>query len=109
MMIAGFRRWMALGILMPLSWLGPVPGPAGAGPGSTFQALDSAVASGVSQGVYPGAVVIVGRSTGIIHSQGFGHLAPGARSPVPDPDSTLFDLASLTKVVATTSAAMVLV
>ena len=67
------------------------------------------MASGVSQGVYPGALVIVGRSTGIIHSRGFGHLAPGTGSPVPNPDSTLFDLASLTKVVATTSAAMVLV
>lgn len=108
MMIAGFWRWIALGLLTPLSSLGPVDAPARHAEYS-FQIVDSAVASGVSQGVYPGAVIIVGRSTGIIHSRGFGHLAPGIASPVPNPDSTLFDLASLTKVVATTSAAMLLV
>lgn len=107
MTTAGSWRWIVLGLLMPLSSLGPVD--ASTLPEYSFQAVDSAVASGVSRGVYPGAVVIVGRSTGIIHSQGFGHLAPGNRSPVPDPDSTLFDLASLTKVVATASAAMLLV
>ena len=109
MKLAGFRRWMTLGLLLPLSWLGPLPDSAGGHNGYSFQLLDSAVVSGVTQGVYPGAVVIVGRSTGIVHSRGFGHLAPGNTSPVPNPDSTLFDLASLTKVVATTSAAMVLV
>lgn len=109
MMIAGFKRWIALGLLVPMSWPSPLPDTTGVRPVYAFQVLDSAVASGVSQGVYPGAVVIVGRSTGIIHSRGFGHLAPGTRSPEPNPDSTLFDLASLTKVVATASAAMVLV
>jgi CubicO group peptidase (beta-lactamase class C family) len=108
MMIAGFWRWIALGLLMPLSSLGPTDSPPGR-PEYSFQTVDSAVASGVIQGVYPGAVVIIGRSTGILHSRGFGHLAPGSSSSVPNPDSTLFDLASLTKVVATTSAAMLLV
>lgn len=103
----GVQRWMALGLLMPLTtWPGPAP--RGSTPERAFQILDSAVASGVSRGVYSGAVVVVGRSSGIMHARGFGHLAPG-RSPVPNPDSTLFDLASLTKVVATTSAAMILV
>ncbi len=38
-----------------------------------------------------------------------GHFTWSADSRVPDPDSTLWDLASLTKVVATTPAAMLLV
>ncbi|HWP36509.1 MAG TPA: serine hydrolase domain-containing protein, partial [Gemmatimonadales bacterium] len=60
-------------------------------------------------GVYPGAVVIVGRHDTILLARGYGHLTWSSSSPVPNPDSTLFDLASLTKVVATTPAAMRLV
>ena len=73
-----------------------------------FADLDAAIASGVSRGVYPGAVVIVGRKDSILHARGFGRTSwSGGRTP--SPDSTLYDLASLTKVVATTSAAMLLV
>ena len=78
-------------------------------PSKAFADLDAVIAAGVSRGVYPGAVVIVGRRNTILHARGFGRLSwtGGARSP--SPDSTLYDLASLTKVVATTSAAMLLV
>jgi CubicO group peptidase (beta-lactamase class C family) len=71
--------------------------------------LERAVVSGIARGVYPGAVVIVGTSDSILVSHGFGRLTWTASSPVPSPDSTLYDLASLTKVVATTPAAMLLV
>jgi CubicO group peptidase (beta-lactamase class C family) len=54
-------------------------------------------------------VLIIGRRAGVIHARGFGHLTWSARSPVPSPDSTLWDLASLTKVVGTTAAMMRLV
>ncbi|MEO8202048.1 MAG: serine hydrolase domain-containing protein, partial [Gemmatimonadota bacterium] len=60
------------------------------------------------KGIYPGAVVIVGRSDTILHARGFGRLSWSGRGGTPRPDSTLYDLASLTKVVATTSAALVL-
>lgn len=83
--------------------------PPSATPAGAFDALDSTIAAGVRQGVYPGAVVLVGRSTGVLHARGFGHLSPASRSPRPRPDSTLFDLASLTKVVATGASAMLLV
>ncbi len=67
------------------------------------------VLAGIATGVYPGAVVVIGRSDTVLLARGYGHLTWSASSPVPDPDSTLFDLASLTKVVATTPAAMRLV
>jgi CubicO group peptidase (beta-lactamase class C family) len=67
------------------------------------------VNTGIQHGIYPGAVLIVGRKSGIIHSLGFGHLTWDLRSPRPSPDSTLWDLASLTKIVGTTAAVMRLV
>ena len=71
--------------------------------------LHSAVEMGIDRGVYPGAVLVVGTSEAIIESHGFGNFTWDAGSKVPDSDSTLFDLASLTKVVATTAAVMRLV
>jgi len=71
--------------------------------------IDSVVEQGISDGVFPAAVVVVGTADQIIHARGYGHYAWSAESRVPDPDSSLFDLASLTKVVATTPAAMLLV
>jgi CubicO group peptidase (beta-lactamase class C family) len=71
-------------------------------------ALDRAVRAGVTDGIYPGAVAIVGTSDRILAARGYGHFTWNASSPVPTPDSTLFDLASLSKVVATTSAVMLL-
>lgn len=72
-------------------------------------AIDSIVRSGITRGIYPGAVVVVGTRDRILLARGYGHFSWNAGSAVPSPDSTLFDLASLTKVVATTPAAMVLV
>lgn len=74
-----------------------------------FAAVDSIVLRGIRRGVYPGAVVVIGNRDGVMHARGYGHLTWSSRSARPSPDSTLFDLASLTKVVATTSAAMRLV
>ena len=74
-----------------------------------YAALDSTILAGIDRGVYPGAAVVVGTSTTILHSRGFGHFTWDARSTVPDPSTTLWDLASLTKVVATTAAAAILV
>jgi CubicO group peptidase (beta-lactamase class C family) len=74
-----------------------------------FRAADSIVESGIARGIYPGAVLLIGRGDKVLHRQGFGHLTWDHRSPTPRPDSTLWDLASLTKVVATTAAVMRLV
>ena len=71
-------------------------------------AIDRAVHDGIAAGVFPGAVVVVGTGDRVIHARGYGHFTWKATGPVPDPDGTLFDLASLTKVVATTTAVMLL-
>ncbi|MBK8003287.1 MAG: beta-lactamase family protein [Gemmatimonadetes bacterium] len=70
---------------------------------------DSIAESGIRRGVYPGAVLLVGNSRGILHARGFGHLTWNRRSAAPTPDSTLWDLASLTKVMGTTAAVLRLV
>lgn len=77
--------------------------------GQAFGAADAAVARGVREGVYPGAALVVGTRDRILHARGFGRLTWGRHSPAVDPDSTVWDLASLTKVVATTPALMLLV
>ncbi|MEO8140183.1 MAG: serine hydrolase domain-containing protein [Gemmatimonadota bacterium] len=74
-----------------------------------FHVADSIVASGIRLGIYPGAVLIVGRKDTVLHQAGFGHFTWRTNSPAPTPDSTLWDLASLTKVVGTTGAIMRLV
>ena len=74
--------------------------------GQDLRAADSIVETGIRAGIYPGAVLVIGRRAGVIHARGFGHLTWSTRSPVPSPDSTLWDLASLTKVVGTTAAVM---
>jgi CubicO group peptidase (beta-lactamase class C family) len=57
---------------------------------------------------FPGAIAVVGRRSGIIAQYAVGHLdwAPG--SPAPD-EHTMWDMASLTKVVGLTSGLMQLV
>jgi CubicO group peptidase (beta-lactamase class C family) len=69
--------------------------------------LDSIAAVAISEGAAPGLAIAVGRYGRLVHLKGYGAIdyAPGA--PSVDP-TTLYDLASLTKVVATTTAAMIL-
>lgn len=63
------------------------------------------VERGVEQGAYPGAVAAVGRRDGLVAIRAFGSAALEP-DPVPMAPETLFDLASLTKVVATTPAVL---
>jgi len=78
---------------------------------ATFDAatFDPIIESGIRAGAYPGAALIVGRADTILFRRGYGRFTWSSRSATVDPDSTLFDLASLTKVVATTTALMLLV
>lgn len=64
--------------------------------------IDSAVTEVIRKGAFPGAVVVIGTGSEILYSRGFGHFTWDPTSNVPSPDRTVFDLASLTKVVATT-------
>jgi uncharacterized protein YbbC (DUF1343 family)/CubicO group peptidase (beta-lactamase class C family) len=67
--------------------------------------LDAAIDQAVRDGLIPGAVLIVGHDGKILHRKAYG-----SRALVPQREpmtiDTIFDLASLTKVIATTSAAM---
>ncbi len=71
-------------------------------------AIDRIVQRGVTAGGYPGAAVVVGRKGYAAVSRGFGTLDWRPGSLAVKPDETVYDLASLTKVVATTTAIMVL-
>ena len=86
----------------------PLVRPAAAPPPG-FAAVDAAVLAGIRKRVYPGAVVVIGRRDKVLYSKGYGRFTWSSRSPRPRPDSTLWDLASLTKVVGTASAVMRLV
>jgi CubicO group peptidase (beta-lactamase class C family) len=74
-----------------------------------FAAAARVVERGIENGVYPGAVLVIGRRDTILYSEGFGHLTWSARAAKPSAERTRWDLASLTKVVATASAVLVLV
>jgi CubicO group peptidase (beta-lactamase class C family) len=71
--------------------------------------VDAIVRDGIRQGVYPGAVVVIGRKDSVLYARGYGHFTWSPSSAAPTPDSTLWDIASITKVMGTTSAAMRLV
>jgi CubicO group peptidase (beta-lactamase class C family) len=65
------------------------------------------VQRGISAGGYPGASAVVGRRGYAVIKRGFGSLSWSAESQKVD-EHTVYDLASLTKVVGTTTALMVL-
>jgi CubicO group peptidase (beta-lactamase class C family) len=86
----------------------PLVSPATAGMNENLtRYLDLLLDSAVSAGVAPGAVLAVGRHGNLVHLQGYGRLDTDPSSPAASP-RTVYDLASLTKVVGTTTAAMIL-
>lgn len=89
--------------LLLLASLAAIPGAAQA---RQYAPLEAAVQAGIRQGVFPGAAVVVGRRDTVLYARGFGRFTWDARSAVPTADSTLWDLASITKVLATASVTM---
>jgi CubicO group peptidase (beta-lactamase class C family) len=70
--------------------------------------LDKIVKVAIEEAVAPGVAIAVGRNGHIAYMKGYGYIdwnQPG--SPAVD-TNTLYDLASLTKVIATTTLAMIL-
>ena len=87
----------------------PVNTPKSVGMSATrLASIDRIVARGIKAGGYPGASVVVGRKGYAVFQKGFGKLGWTANSPRVSADKSIYDLASLTKVVGTTTAAMVL-
>ena len=69
--------------------------------------LDSIMKVGIAEGAAPGGSLIVGRYGNVVHRNGYGRLDTLSTSAAVDANS-IYDLASLTKVIATTTAAMML-
>lgn len=69
-----------------------------------FSRVENLINSGISKGYFPGAQLIVGNKDGVIYSGNFGNTDYENGHSVTD--FTIYDLASLTKVIATTSAIM---
>ena len=73
-----------------------------------LEEVDRVLEGFLADKAYPGAVLAVGRDSALVRLKAFGRLSydDGASAVATD---TLYDLASLTKVVATTTMAMILV
>ena len=101
---------LVLAVLVLQAVVGVTPGHgAGVGPPRfDSQTFDPIVESGVRRGAYPGAALVIGRRDTILFAKGYGHLTWSRASPAVDPESTLYDLASVTKVIATTTSVMIL-
>jgi uncharacterized protein YbbC (DUF1343 family)/CubicO group peptidase (beta-lactamase class C family) len=70
--------------------------------------VDAVVARAIADKQLPGAVLLVGRGSEVVYRKAYGQ-----RALVPQPEpmtlDTIFDMASVTKVVATTTSVMILV
>lgn len=77
----------------------------------TLTAIDSAtglVKSAVAARIVPGAAVAIGTDSGVLQMHAYGRVEWSDTADVVSPDSTVYDLASLTKAVATTTAVLLL-
>jgi CubicO group peptidase (beta-lactamase class C family) len=83
-----------------------LPAAVGIHPGLPAQ-LDSIVRAGLAEGAASGAALAVGRHDRLVHLKGYGRL-DWAEGSARATDNTLRDLASLTKMIGTTTAAMIL-
>jgi uncharacterized protein YbbC (DUF1343 family)/CubicO group peptidase (beta-lactamase class C family) len=68
--------------------------------GSRFQSVDAAIEDVIAKGQIPGAVLVVGHEGKVIYRKAYGHRAL-VPSQEPMTTDTIFDIASLTKCVAT--------
>jgi CubicO group peptidase (beta-lactamase class C family) len=69
------------------------------------KSLDKLVEKAIGEGIFPGCVIFASRGGDILLNKGYGRFDYEKNSPPAQPD-TLYDLASLTKVLATTPAIM---
>lgn len=72
-----------------------------------FQRAFDVLRSGIDQRAFPGAAVAIAQHGKLIAHKGLGRFTYEATSPIVAAD-TIYDLASITKVIATTTACMIL-
>jgi CubicO group peptidase (beta-lactamase class C family) len=70
--------------------------------------INRALERGILAGGFPGASIVVGRKGFAVWERGLGRIGWSRDASVVVPNRTIYDLASLTKVVATTTAIMIL-
>jgi CubicO group peptidase (beta-lactamase class C family) len=70
-----------------------------------FSEIDEIISGGIMTGSFPGAQVLIGNERDILYNKSYGNFTYDENSPVVS-DYTMYDLASVTKVLATTSAIM---
>ncbi len=114
--LGGISRYLIIGALFhvffTLSFHAqglPVSAPSAAGMSAEkLDLIDALVAQDIKDKKLPGAVVLVGHKGKIVFRRAYGErsLVPTSEAMTVD---TIFDLASLTKVVATTTSVMILV
>lgn len=75
---------------------------------SRLATINRVVERGIKAGGYPGAAVVVGRKGAVVWEKGFGHLGWTRDASSVTADGSIYDLASLTKVIGTTTALMIL-
>ena len=73
-----------------------------------LEAIDRVVKRGLNAGGYPGASVVIGRKGAVVWQKGYGRLGWTDAYESVNPERSIYDLASLSKVVGTTTAIMVL-
>jgi CubicO group peptidase (beta-lactamase class C family) len=87
----------------------PVQAPATVGMSAKrLETIDRVVSRGIKAGGFPGASVVVGRKGAAVWEKGFGRIDWSVKSSRVSPTETIYDLASLTKVIGTTTAVMIL-
>jgi serine-type D-Ala-D-Ala carboxypeptidase len=102
-------RWSLAGLILTALFAAgcrtsaPAPGQLAA-----FESVDRLLENFRERGAFPGGVLAVGHRGTVVHLHAFGHLTYDADAPRVSA-GTLYDLASLTKVVATTTLTMILV
>jgi beta-glucosidase-like glycosyl hydrolase len=73
-----------------------------------FTQVDSMIDKAIQDSTFPGGVLLIAKDGKIIYHNAYGHLTYDIESSSTK-KNTIYDLASLTKVLATTTAAMILV
>jgi beta-N-acetylhexosaminidase len=73
----------------------------------TLERIDAIVEEAIGMGAAPGCQIIVARNGTVVREEGYGHYTYDSLRPVSP--GTIYDLASVTKVAATTQAVMKLV
>ncbi len=101
-------RWLCVVVLVAMTFLFNGLAAAGNGPQAARPAserIDQLMAGAMGKGLIAGGVVLIGNRDRILFEQPYGRVSADPHSPLVTND-TIFDLASLTKVVATTPAIM---